>query len=71
MAAFAKGDAVAISELYTEDCKVMPTGSDTLTGRNGNSFLQMQHTSYCTDRCGTGFHRSDKCWRKEATSGNR
>ncbi len=35
MDAFAKQDATALSMLYTEDCKLMPTGSDVLVGRDG------------------------------------
>lgn len=37
MEAFAKQDAQALSQLYTEDCKLMPTGSDVVTGRDGGS----------------------------------
>ena len=33
MAAFDKGDMSALSLLYTEDCKVMPTGAGVLEGR--------------------------------------
>jgi len=32
MEAFAKHDATALSMLYTEDCKLMPTGTDVLFG---------------------------------------
>lgn len=35
MAAFEKQDAAAIGALYTEDCKIMPTGADTMSGREG------------------------------------
>ena len=35
MAAFDGGDATALSQLYTEDCKLMPTGSDVVMGREG------------------------------------
>ena len=35
MAAFARGDAAGISELYTEDCKLMAPGQDMLNGRQG------------------------------------
>ena len=35
MATFDKGDAEGLSMLYTEDCKVMPTGAPTMTGRKG------------------------------------
>lgn len=33
--AFAKHDAEAIGDLYTEDCKIMPPGAKTGTGREG------------------------------------
>ena len=36
MAAFKAQDANAVAALYTEDCKVMPTGSDVVMGREGN-----------------------------------
>ena len=32
---FGKNDMKGLSELYTEDCKLMPTGSETLIGREG------------------------------------
>jgi len=35
MEAFAKQDATALSMLYTEDYKLMPTGTDVLFGREG------------------------------------
>ena len=35
MTAFSKQDATGLSELYTEDCKLMPTGTDVLYGREG------------------------------------
>ena len=35
MTAFGKQDATGLSELYTEDCKLMPTGTDVLFGREG------------------------------------
>ena len=35
MAAFDGDDLTKLSELYTEDCKVMPTGSDVMSGREG------------------------------------
>ena len=35
MAAFANNDPEAIGPLYTEDCKVMPTGQDVIVGRKG------------------------------------
>ena len=35
MEAFGKQDAIALSLLYTEDCKLMPTGTDVLFGRGG------------------------------------
>ncbi|MDR3530852.1 MAG: nuclear transport factor 2 family protein [Rhodopila sp.] len=34
-AAYAKGDAAAISRLYTEHATVFPPGSDMVTGRDG------------------------------------
>ena len=36
MDCFKAQDANALSMLYTEDCKVMATGMDTQTGRQGN-----------------------------------
>ena len=35
MTAFKAQDANAVAALYTEDCKVMPPGSDVVTGREG------------------------------------
>ena len=35
MTAFKAQDANAVAALYTEDCKVMPTGSDVVMGREG------------------------------------
>ena len=35
MAAFDSGDATGLSQLYTEDCKLMPPGSDVVMGREG------------------------------------
>ena len=35
MAAFAAKDLQKLSELYTEDCKLMPPGSDVVYGREG------------------------------------
>ena len=40
MEAFAKQDATALSMLYTEDCKLMPTGTDVLFGREGMSMCR-------------------------------
>ena len=40
MDAYNKGDMNALSALYTEDCKLMPTGSDVVNGRDGKSFLR-------------------------------
>ena len=34
-AAYAKGDAAAISRLYTEHATILPPGSDMVTGRDG------------------------------------
>ena len=36
MTAFKAQDANAVAALYTEDCKVMPPGSDVVMGREGN-----------------------------------
>ena len=36
MAVYNSGDATAVSQLYTEDCKCMPPGSDVIMGRKGN-----------------------------------
>lgn len=35
MAAFKTQVATAVADLYTEDCKIMPPGSDVLMGREG------------------------------------
>ena len=35
MKAFVDQDAEAIGPMYTEDCKVMPTGHDVIVGRKG------------------------------------
>ena len=35
MAAFKAQDANAVAALYTEDCKVMPPGTDVVMGRDG------------------------------------
>ena len=35
MAVFGSGDATAVSQLFTEDCKLMPPGSDVIIGREG------------------------------------
>jgi ketosteroid isomerase-like protein len=35
MSRYASGDMKALSELYTEDCKLMPPGSDVVEGRAG------------------------------------
>ncbi|XP_066266889.1 uncharacterized protein [Branchiostoma lanceolatum] len=35
MACFKANDMKGLAALYTEDCKLMPTGSDTLHGREG------------------------------------
>ena len=36
MKAFDDGDLTALSQLYTEDCKLMPSGTDVQVGREGN-----------------------------------
>ncbi|KAJ8030080.1 hypothetical protein HOLleu_29658 [Holothuria leucospilota] len=36
---FGAGDFTGLSNLYTEDCKVMPTGSPTLNGRAATAKL--------------------------------
>ena len=33
MSLYGSGDLKSLSQLYTEDCKIMPTGSDVLEGR--------------------------------------
>ena len=38
---FAEGNAKGVGEMYTEDCKVMPTGSDVVVGREGMVFFIM------------------------------
>ena len=39
MTAFKAQDANAIAALYTEDCKVMPSGSDVVMGREGSYYI--------------------------------
>ena len=39
MAVFDSGDAEGLSKLYTEECKVMPTGAPVQCGRKGERFL--------------------------------
>ncbi len=41
---FAEGNAKGVGEMYTEDCKVMPTGSDVVVGREGMVFLSCTAT---------------------------
>ena len=36
MKAFVDQDAESIGPMYTEDCKVMPTGQDVIVGRKGS-----------------------------------
>ncbi len=36
MKAFGAGNMDDLSALYTEDCKIMPTGADVMTGRDGD-----------------------------------
>ena len=40
MKAFEDQDAAAIGPMYTEDCKVMPTGQDVIDGRKGTIIVQ-------------------------------
>ena len=40
MEAFAKQDTTALLMLYTEDCKLMLTGTDVLFGREGMSMCR-------------------------------
>ena len=40
MKAFEDQDAAAIGPMYTEDCKVMPTGQDVIVGRKGTIIIQ-------------------------------
>ena len=35
MSLFASGDMQGLSQLYTEDCKLMPPGDDVVVGRAG------------------------------------
>lgn len=46
MNAFAKQDATELSELYTEDCKLMPTGADVVTGRAGRPHPQHKSCNF-------------------------
>ena len=41
MKAFADGDSEAIGPMYTEDCKVLPTGQDVIEGRKGKCKVQI------------------------------
>ena len=45
MEAFAKQDATAVSNLYTTDCKIMPTGADVITGRGRWVHSDCSHSS--------------------------
>ena len=38
MKAFEDQNPEAIGPMYTEDCKVMPTGQDVIVGRKGDAF---------------------------------
>lgn len=54
MAAFANSDPEAIGPLYTEDCKVMPTGQDVIVGRKGTVNDTIDSVSACSsDLCTT------------------
>ncbi len=37
--AFNRQDAEAVSQFYTEDCSMMPTGSDVIQGKTGLTIL--------------------------------
>ena len=37
MERFASGDMKRLSEIYTEDCRFMPAGQDTIIGREGST----------------------------------
>ena len=50
MDAFAKKDAKAIGDLYTEDCKIMPPGAETGVGRDGES-VKGRHARVLQFRC--------------------
>ena len=39
MALFRKRDAAVLSKMYTEDCSMMPAGSDVVKGRDGKCIL--------------------------------
>ena len=62
MTAFGKQDATGLSELYTEDCKLMPTGTDVLFGREGAYVCVVSQsqtlTLYCMRVC---LHATNVC----------
>ena len=45
MTAFKAQDANAVAALYTEDCKVMPPGSDVAMGREGTYMLYANYNT--------------------------
>ena len=47
MKRWASGDMESLSKLYAEDCKLMPTGCDTLVGRQGILIHFFPHWEIC------------------------
>ena len=43
---FDKGDPKGLSTLYTEDCKLMPSGAETQMGRDGEVHKNVQTISF-------------------------
>ena len=48
MKAFEDQNPEAIGPMYTEDCKVMPTGQDVIVGRKGERVHSYNHMHICT-----------------------
>lgn len=40
MSLFASGDMNGLSQLYTENCRIMPTGTDVIEGRYGTHYIR-------------------------------
>ncbi len=47
MNAFAEQNANALSMLYTEDCKLMPPGSDVIKGQEGECASSIIVYTFC------------------------
>ena len=63
MTAFGKQDATGLSELYTEDCKLMPTGTDVLFGREGAYVFVVSQSQTLTFCVRVWLHETNVCVR--------